>query len=109
MEMIDRDLGWHRVDAELLERIRKRLADFESMTWDEILIRAKKQHHSIPVSEISSGAQRWLDSRRLLIDQVVSLRLTGKERIFGYLEAGVFVVLWWDPHHLVCPSQLRHT
>jgi hypothetical protein len=74
LELLDDSLGWHRLDASDLHRVRERLSAFETMTWADLLI-----------------------------------RLTGAERIFGYLEQGVFVALWWDPEHRVCPSIKKHT
>lgn len=103
MEMAD-PFGWHTIEAPMLLHIRERLAYFESMTWEEILVRAKKQNHSIDVSDLCTEAQRRLDERCILLDKVVSLRLSAKERVFGYLENGVLVLLFWDPLHQVCPS-----
>lgn len=103
MEMVD-PFGWHELDRETLQTIRTRLAHFESMTWSEILVRAKKQNHSIQVGSLCTPAQRRLETMRLILDEVVSLRLSGRERVWGYLENGVLVLLWWDPEHQVCPS-----
>lgn len=46
-----------------------------------------------------------LEEIGLALDDVVSLRLSGPERVFGYLDNGVLVLLWWDPIHQVCPSK----
>lgn len=104
MEMVD-PFGWHRLDGSTLKRIRERLSHFESMSWSEILVTSKKQNHSIRVQTLSQPAQDRLDDLAIALDEVVSLRLSGKERVFGYLENGVMVLLWWDPDHAVCPSQ----
>lgn len=102
--------GWHGLDLDMAERIRKRLAAFESMTWSEILVRGKKRHHSIPVSEIVRQAQKRLTVLgQQDVESLVSLSLGGKERIWGILELGVLKILWWDPKHLICPSKLKHT
>lgn len=74
------------------------------MTWNEFLVQAKKRNHSIKVADITSEARERLEAVGLGLDEVVSLRLTGKERVFGYLDNGVLVLLWWDPDHQVCPS-----
>jgi hypothetical protein len=103
MEMVD-PFGWHRVDGQILRYVRERLAQFETMTWAEILVRSKKQNHSIKVSDICSAAQKRLDTLRLLLEDVVSLRLSARERVYGYLENGVLILLWWDPLHEICPS-----
>ena len=43
------------------------------------------------------------------LDELVSLHLSGIERVWGFRMHAVFHVLWWDPHHRVCPSLLKHT
>jgi len=103
MEMVE-PFGWHGVDGATLQYIRGRLAHFETMTWAEILVRAKKQNHSIKVSDICSAAQQRLEVLSLVLEDVVSLRLSARERVYGYLENGVLIVLWWDPDHQICPS-----
>jgi hypothetical protein len=74
------------------------------MTWSEILVGSKKQNHSIKVTSLCPEAQARLRDLRLLVEDVVSLRLSSRERVYGYLENGVLIVLWWDPEHRICPS-----
>ena len=42
-------------------------------------------------------------------DVLYSIRLTGKQRIWAACFGHVFHLLWWDPEHEVCPSELKHT
>jgi hypothetical protein len=98
--------GWHSISGETLLYVREKLAHFETMTWSEILVTGKKRNHSIKVSAITAAARERLEAIGLALDEVVSLRLAGKERVFGYLDNGVLVLLWWDPNHQVCPSTL---
>jgi hypothetical protein len=104
MQLVD-PYGWHTVDGKTLLYIREKLALFETMTWNEILVASKKQNHSIAVADLSPEAQQRLEDLGLGLDDVVSLRLSGPERVFGYLDNGVLVLLWWDPDHQVCPSK----
>jgi hypothetical protein len=103
MEMVE-PFGWQRVDGPTIQYVRSRLAHLETMTWSEILVKAKKQNHSIRTEDICSAAQQRLEALGLLLDDVVSLRLSGRERVYGYLDNGVLIVLWWDPLHQICPS-----
>ncbi len=103
MELAD-PYGWQSVDGATLLYIREKLAYFETMTWAEILVQGKKRNHSIEVSAITPEARQRLEAIGLGLDVVVSLRLAAKERVFGYLDNGVLVLLWWDPDHQVCPS-----
>jgi hypothetical protein len=109
LEFVD-PFGWHDVDALKIREIRQKLANFESMTWNDILIKAKKQNHSVPLSRLCKEAQdRLIEMRLDNLDELVSLHLSGIERVWGFRMHAVFHVLWWDPHHRVCPSLLKHT
>lgn len=102
--------GWHDIEAAKLLEIRTKLANFESMTWNDIIVRAKKRNHTISVAQLCKEAQLQLTSLNLYdIDEVVSLHLTGTERVWGYREGAVLHVLWWDRDHEICPSLPKHT
>jgi hypothetical protein len=109
MEMRD-PFGWHEISKEKLTEIRSKLAAFENSTWSEILVGSSKQNHPIPVSDLEPEAQQRLrDLRMDDVDEVISLRLSGQERIFGIQYDVAVSLLWWDPKHQVCKSILRHT
>ncbi len=97
--------GWGVLQRDKILEIAGKLAEFEKLTWHEILVISKKRNHSVLVSKLCSEARKRLAA--ILqddIDEIVSLRLSGKERVWGIRQAGVFKVLWWDPKHQVCPS-----
>ncbi len=85
--------------------------NFETMTWAEIANATKGQgrgtkHHHVAVSDLSKAANKRLKKiKRNDLDQLYSLRLGGKIRIYGVLEGTVLKVLWYDPQHEVCPSK----
>jgi hypothetical protein len=80
------------------------------MTWQEIRIRDKDKNHAIPVADLTREAQdRLAEIGQDDVDELFSLRLSAKERIFGILDESVMRVLWWDPDHRVCPSPKRRT
>jgi hypothetical protein len=109
IEMED-PFGWHLVGHGLLHDIRIKLAQFEAKTWNEILVKEKHWNHTIPVSKLCAPARERLTSLHIDdIEEIVSLRLTGPQRVLGYRVGPVFHVLWWDPEHKICPSELRHT
>lgn len=102
--------GWHRLRPRKFWEIIAKLQCFESMTWSEILVQSKKQNHSVPIFKLEKSAQERIEALRLRdLDEVVSLHLTGTERIWGILEGRVLKLLWWDPNHQICPSILKHT
>lgn len=57
--------GWHDIEAAKLLEIRTKLANFESMTWNDIIVRAKKRNHTISVAQICKDAQLQLASLNL--------------------------------------------
>ena len=106
MDFLD-PFGWHSVDAKGILDIREKLGHLETRSWADILVVAKKQNHSVQIVALCKEAQSRLNSMykgNLDIDSLVSLRLSGRERVWGILDQGVLVVLWWDPEHAVCPS-----
>ena len=42
-------------------------------------------------------------------EELYSLRLSGRSRVWGLKEAGIFWILWWDPNHEICPSYKKNT
>jgi hypothetical protein len=102
--------GWHEIDRAVFDRIKDRLIAFESMTWREILIDGKKRHHSVKTDLICKDARQRLAELQLDdYDRLLSLSLSGRERIWGIFSQGVLGILWWDPNHEVCPSLLKNT
>lgn len=100
--------GCHVIDAETATKIRRFLVNFESMTWADI--RRSGNNHSMPVERLPSPSRRRLEERGLDdIDVLYSLRLTGKERLWGIRDRHIFRILWWDPDHLVYPVDKRNT
>lgn len=75
--------------------------------WKEILGR---DSHEVNVEQISKAAQKRLTEIRLDDFQtLVSLRFTGKERLWGVKSQNILKIIWWDPNHDVYPSLLKHT
>ncbi len=102
LEFVD-PFGWHSIDKETALYVREKLAAFESMTWGEIL--NSKNNHNVSVERLCDKAQeRLTEMRQYDLEEVLSLRLTGRQRVWGILNAGVCTLLWWDPEHSICPS-----
>ncbi len=109
MELAD-PYGWQKLTIEEARQVIKRLGHFESMTWNEILVGANKQNHSVSIDDLSKEARSRLEELQLDdLDELLSLRISGEERVWGILQEGVVLVLWWDPKHQVCPSLKKHT
>lgn len=102
--------GWGDIGEKKLLEIREKLASLETITWREILIKGKKQHHMIRVAALPKENQKRLrETGQHDIDRLVSLRMSGRERVFGILNKASLRLLWWDPDHQVYPSRKKHT
>ena len=91
-----------------------RLQALETQTWNEILLRNKKQNHSLNPNELNKAAQDRLAARYIEAESLISLRITGNHRLYGYMTGSVFHILWYDDDHgdndtCVCRSYLKHT
>lgn len=109
LELCD-PFGWHEVAKEKLFDIHSKLAAFESLTWKEILLVQKKRNHLIQVEDICKEAKARLAKLRLDdYEEIISLRLSGAERVWGIPQMGALTLLWWDPNHEVYPYELPNT
>ena len=83
------------------------MRSWETMTWIEI---EGRRNHSISIQSLSDLARKRLLHIQLDdIDEVFSLHIDGKKRLFGIRDRNIFKVLWWDREHKVCPSTKKHT
>lgn len=90
------------------------LKGLETRTWNDIMVNAKKQNHSIDVSNLNPAAQKRLAELYVEQDSIVSLRISATHRIYGYNVGRVFNILWYDSDHgdndtCVCRSKKKHT
>lgn len=110
LEMLHPEFGWQVVDGPKLHDIRGKLGQFESRTWHEILTVSKRYNHYIAVSDLETPAKKHLQEiGQDDIEQLMSLRLSAKERIWGILEHNILSILWWDPNHLAYIVEKKHT
>lgn len=96
--------------TEILPRLRA----LETQTWSEILVRDKKQNHSLDLNDLNRVDQDRLITRYIEAESLISLRVTGTHRLYGYMTGRVFNILWYDDEHgdnskCVCRSHLKHT
>jgi hypothetical protein len=100
--------GWNNMNSVTTwNGIHSKIASFESMPWTEIY---KNGSHPVPVKNLCALARKRLEELQLDdVDRLFSLRLTGKQRIWGFKERNLLKILWWDPNHEVCPSTKNHT
>jgi hypothetical protein len=105
---------WKVGATEIDFKIFEKLKDFEKMTWNDIYQTSGGRssgtnNHKIRVDKLVKEAQKRLQELKIETDEVFSLRLNGKLRLFGLLENGVFKILWRDDNHEICPSIKKNT
>lgn len=99
--------SWHKAKKQDWQEVLDKLGNLETQTWAQLL---GDHHHRISVDVLSKDAkQRLLQLKLDDYEDVLSIRLTGKRRVFGLQDGHACLLLWWDPHHKVCPSTKSHT
>ncbi len=102
--------GWHVLEKEKLFEVHSKLCEFEVLTWNEILIERRKQNHTVYKNQLCKEAQKQLEQiGQEDVDELVSLHLSGTERVWGIRDRAILRLLWWDPDHQVYPYQKKHT
>ena len=96
------------IDTASLRKVLERFRSLESMTWKEI--ESTTGSHVIEISSIIRSAQETLEELHLDdATDLFSLRIQGRERIWGIRDNHILRILWWDPNHEICPSEKRNT
>ncbi len=92
-------------------KLRPFLRDAAKKTWAEIEIEKAgkdKRHKTYPLEAIIKEAQDRLVFLELNdLDEIFRFRLASKDRLYGFLVQHMFFVLWWDPSHQICPSDIQ--
>jgi len=100
--------GWDNMDAKALKYVHGKLAQFETRTWAEVN-HPNTGCHPIKIKDLCSEAQKRLVEIKVIEEELFSLRLSGKERLWGIREHHLFKILWWVPRHDVYPVSKKHT
>ena len=105
---------WNFSPNDLVDDILPKLKEWEAQTWNEILVKAKKQNHSIDAEKLNKLAISMLNAMHIEVEAIVSLRLQGTYRLYGYRIGSLFYILWYDKNHgdnntCVCRSHKKGT
>lgn len=85
-------------DAKFREVMTK-LQEFEGKAWNDI---TQGGSHPIPVWKLEKAARdRLKDIDRDDVDELMSFRLTGPNRVWCIQSGNIMRVLWWDEQHQV--------
>jgi len=101
--------GWHQLEANKWQEILTKLGHFETRTWADIKSDGNNHNVDIQNSPNPEVLKRLAEIHQDDIDELFSLRLSGKERLWGILDNHILKILWWDMNHEVWSSKKKHT
>lgn len=91
-------------------KIYPKLLSYESNTWIEILSYTHRRgdgkasnNHNVPVANLCKEARERLDELKYTEDELFSLRLEGKIRLYGFRVHNYLEFLWVDLEHEIYP------
>lgn len=108
---VDTDSRWclSNIEQEHHRALLKCIRDFESMTVNDV-VHGHQKCQDYPLDALIDEAfERLVELERDDRDVVHRLQITGKRRLYGFVENNRFYVLWWDPEHEIVPSYKRNT
>jgi hypothetical protein len=104
--IIDKDGPWgfEKISAdEFWNKLLPKLRHYGNMTWADLF--NHRHNHSVDKKGIIKGAEKRLkEIDQDDIDQLVSIAINGKPRLWGIRQNDEFRFLWWDPHHKIWPT-----
>lgn len=103
--------GWDQITCpEFLRKIWEKMRNFEKQNWGEILGTDNRRNHPISVNRIIKEArQRLRDLGHDDVEELISFRITKRQRIWAIRRQNQAFLLWWDPKHEVYPVDKRNT
>lgn len=111
---LDDDCPWpmFRMDERKHQEVLSKLADFEKATVKELrsgnyqAFRIYRDFSSCPNTD---AVKRLGEKYETDSDVIGRFRLSGRERLYGFLISNEFHLVWWDPEHEIWPSNKKHT
>ncbi len=104
------DFGFHdEIQKKFIEKIAPCLKAYSSMRWADI--RQRSHCHDFDVVQLEKEFQERIIEKfgENAPETLFQISLTGKHRIFGYVENGVFYILFNDPEHKGYKVAKKHT
>ncbi|MBN1458760.1 MAG: hypothetical protein JXA57_04435 [Armatimonadetes bacterium] len=98
--------GWDTLTADDHKTLNEHLATFESMTVNQLFnnsgypCKTYAKPHDIPDETARKRFLEQYDDQ----DEIHRLRCSGTKRVYGFRQGNIFMILWWDPTHIIWPS-----
>ncbi len=113
----DRPLGWRfsgadkggpyswsgLADAARYKEVLEKLHEFEMKTW--AAIKGAGSHPIARESLCKDARDRLASIKQDDLDELMSFRVTGTNRVWCIQHENIMRVLWWDPEHAVYPVE----
>lgn len=95
--------AWNIEPHEKFFEVVNKLVEFENLNWNEITAQGS---HPIATEKLCEDARRRLvEIQRDDLDELMSLRLTGTNRVWCTRTGHILRPLWWDQDHKVYPVE----
>lgn len=90
------------------------IEEYSQLTWKELTSQSRTKHHSQRTDTLVKGARDRLTELfsakcSEYPEEIFRFRISGKVRLWGFREGGIFKILWYDRDHKVYPVKKRHT
>jgi hypothetical protein len=95
------------LDPSQIQEVFQKIFDTQKLTWQDL--RNNGSHFVNKLDLCTEAQKRLILIQKEDLDQLFSLRITGRKRIWDIKEGNILWLLWWDPDHKVCPSHKKHT
>lgn len=99
--------GWNQFDPLQIKELFQKIFESQKLTWQEL---RNNGSHLVNRNIFCPEAQkRLIQIKQDDLDELFSLRITARKRVWGIKDGNLLWLLWWDPEHTVCPSPKKHT
>ncbi len=96
--------AWTIADDVKFREVIEKLYEFEGKNWNDIMAVGS---HPIAVRKLCQEAKdRLVAIQRDDLDELMSLRLTGPNRVWCIRSGHIMRVFWWDAEHKVYPTPI---
>lgn len=105
--------GWRNLGQEFLMQIVETLQHLERTPMNRLFLghpgtKGSVTRYGAETLQVglSNDAQRRLADRELEVDHLVRVRIQNMPRLYAFQgQANVLNLLWWDPEHVIYPTQ----
>lgn len=95
--------AWSIAPHEKFHEVVHKLFEFEAMNWNDITAQGS---HPIATDKLCDDARaRLVEIEKDDLDDLLSLRLTGTNRVWCVRTGHILRPLWWDENHKVYPVE----